>query len=109
MSKTYTVEIHHQGSTHTLQVPEDQTVLEAAQASGLDLPSSCTAGICTTCAAQVLEGTVDQSEAMGVSAELREQGYALLCVTYPRSNLKVETDKEDTVYHLQFGQFQQKK
>ena len=109
MSKTYTVEIQHQGSTHTLQVPDNQTILEAAQASGLELPNSCNAGICTTCAAQVIEGTVDQPDAMGVSPELREQGYALLCVAYPRSDLKIETEKEDTVYQLQFGQFQQKK
>ena len=109
MSNTYSVEIHHQGSTHTIQVPEDQTILEVAQASGLDLPNSCNAGICTTCAAKVTAGTIEQSDAMGVSPELREQGYALLCVAYPRSDLTIETEKEDTVYHLQFGQFQQKK
>ncbi len=109
MSKTYTVEIQHQGSIHTLQVPYDQTILAVAQAEGLDLPNSCNAGICTTCAAQVTKGAVDQSDAMGVSPELREQGYALLCVAYPRSDLKIETEKEDTVYQLQFGQFQQKK
>lgn len=109
MANTYTVEIQHQGTLHTLQVPDDQTILEAAQASGLELPNSCNAGICTTCAAQVMEGTVDQPDAMGVSPELREQGYTLLCVAYPRSDLKIETEKEDTVYHLQFGQFQQKK
>ncbi|MBW4693610.1 MAG: 2Fe-2S iron-sulfur cluster binding domain-containing protein [Lyngbya sp. HA4199-MV5] len=109
MANTYTVEIQHQGTLHTLQVPDDQTILEAAQASGLELPNSCNAGICTTCAAQVIDGTVDQPDAMGVSPELREQGYTLLCVAYPRSDLKIETEKEDTVYHLQFGQFQQKK
>jgi len=104
MSNTYTVEIHHQGTTHTIQVPEDKTVLEVADALQLDLPSSCHAGVCTTCAAQILEGTVDQAEGMGISPELQEQGYALLCVAHPRSNLKVETEKEDTVYNLQFGQ-----
>ncbi|MBW4474847.1 MAG: 2Fe-2S iron-sulfur cluster binding domain-containing protein [Stenomitos rutilans HA7619-LM2] len=109
MSKTYTVEIQHQGNLHTFQVPDDQTILEAAQASGLELPNSCNAGICTTCAAQVIDGTVDQPDAMGVSPELRAQGYTLLCVAYSRSDLKIETEKEDTVYHLQFGQFQQQK
>ncbi|MFZ9738705.1 MAG: 2Fe-2S iron-sulfur cluster-binding protein [Prochlorotrichaceae cyanobacterium] len=101
---SYTVEIQHQGKTHTLQVPEDQTILAVAQAAGIDLPSSCNAGVCTTCAAQVLEGKVDQSEGMGVSPDLQAQGYVLLCVAYPRSNLKIETGKEDTVYQLQFGQ-----
>ncbi|MBF2076145.1 MAG: 2Fe-2S iron-sulfur cluster binding domain-containing protein [Synechococcales cyanobacterium C42_A2020_086] len=109
MTKSYTVEILHQGSSHILSVPETETVLEAAQAAGLDLPFSCSAGVCTTCAAQVLSGEVDQSDGMGISPELREQGYALLCVAYPRSDLKIETEKEDTVYQLQFGQFQESK
>jgi ferredoxin len=38
--------------------------------------------------------------------EIMAQGYALLCVSYPRSDLKIESGKEDVVYHLQFGQFQ---
>lgn len=109
MSNTYTVEIQHQGNTHTLTVPEDQTILAAAQAAGLDLPYSCSAGVCTTCAAQILEGSVDQTDGMGVSPELQTQGYVLLCVAYPRSNLKIESEKEDTVYRLQFGQFQESK
>lgn len=109
MAQTYTVEIQHQGSTHALAVAEDETILAAAQAAGLDLPYSCSAGVCTTCAAQVLAGSLDQTEGMGVSPELQAQGYALLCVSYPRSDLKIETEKEDTVYQLQFGQFQQKK
>jgi ferredoxin len=109
MSKTYTVQIQHQGNTHTLTVPEDQTVLAAAQDAGLDLPFSCSAGVCTTCAAQILEGTVDQSDGMGIGPEIRDQGYALLCVAYPRSDLKIETEKEDRVYYLQFGQFQERK
>jgi ferredoxin len=109
MSNTYAVEIHHQGNTYTLNVPDNQTILAAAQAAGLDLPSSCNAGVCTTCAAQLLSGTVDQTEGMGISPEICDQGYALLCVAYPRSDLKVETEKEETVYHLQFGQFQTRK
>jgi ferredoxin len=103
MSKTYTVELHHQGKTHTLQVPEDQTILSIADAEGLELPSSCHAGVCTTCAGQIISGTVDQSDGMGVSPELQKQGYVLLCVAYPRSDLKIATEKEDTVYQLQFG------
>lgn len=104
MSNTYTVELRHQGTTHTIQVPESKTILEVADEAGLNLPSSCHAGVCTTCAAQILEGTVDQSDGMGVSPELQQQGYVLLCVAYPRSNLKIETEKEETVYKLQFGQ-----
>ena len=107
MPQTYTVQIIHAGTTHTIQVPENQIILKAAQVEGLEFPNSCNAGVCTTCAAQILEGKVEQSEGMGISLELQQQGYALLCVSYPRSDLKIETEKEDQVYHLQFGQFQQ--
>lgn len=106
MPKTHTVEIHHQGNIHTLEVSEDQKILTAAEAAGIDLPSSCHAGVCTTCAAQILSGKVDQADGMGVSPELQAKGYVLLCVAYPRSDLKIETEKEDEVYNLQFGQFQ---
>ena len=103
MPQTYTVEIQHKGEKHTIEVPADKIILQAADAAGLNLPSSCNAGVCTTCAAKILEGTVDQSDGMGVSPELQQQGYALLCVSYPRSELKIETEKEDEVYQLQFG------
>jgi ferredoxin len=103
MPKTYNVEIIHQGKTHTLQVPDNETILSVADGAGLDLPSSCHAGVCTTCAGQIIQGTVDQSDGMGVSPELQNQGYVLLCIAYPRSDLKIETEKEETVYQLQFG------
>jgi len=108
MSNTYTAEIRHQGNVYTIPIPADQTVLAAAQAAGLDLPTSCGAGVCTTCAAQLLSGTVEQSEGMGVSVDLQQQGYALLCIAYPLSDLTIETEKEDTVYEFQFGQTQRK-
>ncbi len=103
MSKTYTVEILHQGKTYTIEVAEDQKILVTAHAAGIDLPSSCNAGVCTTCAAQILEGQVHQ-EGMGVSPELQAEGFVLLCAAYPRSNLKIETEKEEIVYDRQFGQ-----
>ncbi|MCF4968433.1 2Fe-2S iron-sulfur cluster-binding protein [Nostoc sp. CMAA1605] len=103
MSTTYNVEILHQGQTHTFQVPEDKTILSVADKQGLELPSSCHAGVCTTCAGQILSGTVDQTDGMGVSPELQKQGYVLLCVAYPRSDLKIETEKEEVVYQKQFG------
>ncbi|WP_373536910.1 2Fe-2S iron-sulfur cluster-binding protein [Microcoleus sp.] len=104
MSQTYTVELLHQGSTYTVEVPEDQPILQTALAAGIDLPNSCNSGVCTTCAAKVIEGELKQVDCMGVSPELQTEGYVLLCVSFPRSNLKIETEKEDIVYARQFGQ-----
>jgi len=104
MTNTYTVKIKHQNHNHTFTASEDQTILEAAEAQGIDLPSSCNAGVCTTCAGQISKGTVDQSGGMGLSPLLQGEGYVLLCVAYPRSDLEIETGKEDLVYERQFGQ-----
>ncbi|VXD24826.1 Ferredoxin-2 [Planktothrix serta PCC 8927] len=102
--KTYTVEFHHDGKVQTVEIPENKHILEVAQKAGIELPNSCNAGVCTTCAAQIIEGEVEQSEGMGVGTDLQKEGYVLLCIAYPRSNLKLATGKEDEVYARQFGQ-----
>lgn len=88
-----------------LEVPEDRYVLWEAEDNGLELPYACRMGCCTACAVRVLEGEMYQPEALGISAELKEQGYALMCVGFPRSDLVLETVTEDEVYDLQFGRF----
>ena len=106
MATTYNVEILHQGQTYKIDIPDDRTVLSAAHAAGIDLPISCSSGVCTTCAAYVKSGRLEQVDNIGISPEVQEQGYALLCVSYPRADSVIETNKEDTVYQLQFGQYQ---
>ncbi|XP_012080891.1 ferredoxin C 2, chloroplastic isoform X2 [Jatropha curcas] len=63
------------------------------------------AGCCTSCAVRVKSGQLRQPEALGISAELKSKGYALLCVGFPSSDLEVETQDEDEVYWLQFGRY----
>ena len=103
---TYSVSAEIEGEVHRFECRADQTVLSAAEAAGLSLPSSCCTGVCTTCAAVISEGNVDQPDAMGVRSDLQEQGYALLCVSFPRSNLTLKTGQEDALYEAQFGQYQ---
>jgi ferredoxin len=78
----------------------------AAEAAGVVLPSSCCSGVCTTCAALLSAGSVEQADAMGVKAELQQQGYVLLCVAFPRSDLTLRAGMEDALYEAQFGQYQ---
>jgi ferredoxin len=94
------------GTPHSFPCRPDQTVLSAAEAAGVPLPSSCCSGVCTTCAALLRSGTVHQPDAMGVKAELQQQGYALLCVSFPRSDLDLLAGQEDALYEAQFGQYQ---
>lgn len=107
MTQTYTVRIHHRqaGTHYTLQVPDDRYILHSVENQGAELPFSCRNGACTTCAVRIVSGEIYQPEAVGLSPHLREQGYALLCVSYARSDLEVETQDEDEVYELQFGRY----
>ena len=107
MADTYNIRIHdrQKGITYDVQVPRDRYILQTAENQTANLPFACRNGACTTCAVRVLSGEVYQPEAMGLSPDLRTQGYALLCVSYPRSDLEVETQDEDEVYELQFGRY----
>ena len=101
------IQIHHrqQNQNYCVQVPDDRYILQSAENQGVNLPFSCRNGACTTCAVRVISGELEQPEAMGLSLELQQQGYALLCVSYARSDLEVETQDEDEVYELQFGRY----
>src|SRR6476660_5649656 len=85
-SSFYQVTFVTEGQERTLQVAETEYLLDAANNAGLNLPVSCLQGWCTTCARKVLEGKVDQSEALRVFRADEEAGFVLLCSAYPRSN-----------------------
>lgn len=106
-TQSHTVRIHHRqkGTIHELQVPNDRYILHCVENQGVELPFSCRNGACTACAVRVISGDLSQDEAMGLSPDLRRQGYALLCVSYAKSDLIVETQDEDEVYELQFGRY----
>ncbi|KAH6780851.1 2Fe-2S ferredoxin-like superfamily protein [Perilla frutescens var. hirtella] len=93
------------GVVHEFYVPEDQYILHTAEDQNIKLPFACRHGCCTSCAVRVKSGELKQPEALGISAELKSKGYALLCVGFPSSDLEVETQDEDEVYWLQFGRY----
>jgi ferredoxin len=107
MSKTHIVKVRDRTTDkqYIVEVPEDQYILHTAEQQDAKLPFLCRNGACTSCAVKIISGELDQPEAMGLSPKLKEQGYALLCVSYPRSDLEVETQEEDEVYQMQFGRY----
>jgi ferredoxin len=107
MSKYYQIQIHHRqtGEKYTLKVPDDHYILHSVESQDVQLPFACRNGACTTCAVRIISGEIDQPEAIGLSPELKNKGYALLCVSYACSDLEVETQDEDEVYELQFGRY----
>jgi ferredoxin len=107
MKTSHPITIHWRqtGRVITHVVPEGEYILRSFEQQGDPVPFSCRNGCCTTCAVRVLEGEIDQREALGLSRELRAKGYGLLCVARSTGPLVVETQDEDEVYDLQFGRF----
>jgi ferredoxin len=100
-----TVRDHRNGSNavHVLHVPEDRYIWHVMEEENIELPASCRNGCCTTCAVRIESGVVEQGEALGLLKEMRDVGYALLCVSYARSDLTCSLQSEDEVYDRQFG------
>ena len=67
------------------EAASDEYLLDVAASAGLALPYSCLQGWCTTCAGRVLEGKVDQSEALRIYPQDEAAGFVLLCSAFPRS------------------------
>ena len=85
-------------------VNPNQTIYEAALAQGVQLPIGCKYGGCITCAAKLIEGTVDQNAQLALNNRQIENGYVILCVARAKTDCAIEVGVEshDLLYRNPF-------
>ncbi|MFN9173833.1 MAG: 2Fe-2S iron-sulfur cluster-binding protein [Synechocystis sp.] len=102
MSAIYSVNLVNPatGSDVTIQVAQDELILDAAEDQGLDLPYSCRAAACVACAGKLLSGSIAHTDKANdfLKPDELEQECVLLCAAYPTSDCKILTHQEEVLF-----------
>lgn len=88
----FDVEFVHLG--RTVHSPPGSTVLQAAAAAGITLPSSCSQGLCGTCKSMLVSGAVDMQHSGGIRPKEIAKGRFLPCCSVPLTRLVVDRVQE---------------
>jgi len=94
----YSITIKTSDGENVFQCSDDTYILDAADEAGIDLPYSCRAGACSSCAGLIESGTINQEDQSFLDDDQIEAGFALLCVSYPTSDCVIKGGAEEELY-----------
>jgi|TARA_B100001093_G_scaffold479787_1_gene509092 ferredoxin len=89
----------------TLEVAENEPILDVFESAGFILPVACRYGGCITCAAKMISGSVRQPKGTAVNKRQSRDGYVLLCVARPKEDciFDVGVESHTTLYQNPFS------
>jgi phenol hydroxylase P5 protein len=81
----------------TIEVEDEQTILDAALRAGIWLPHACCHGLCATCKVQVVDGEVEHGEAspFALMDFERDERKTLACCATLQSDVTIEADIDE--------------
>ena len=95
---SFKIELHTPSGVRKFDFLDDEYILETPEQSGIDMTYSCRSGACSSCVANILSGTIDQSDQSFLDDDQMSSGYFLLCVAYATSDLVIRTECEEELW-----------
>lgn len=92
-----TFEIEYAKEGETIEVANNEPLLDAGEDEGWDLPYACREGTCISCGGRIRDGHADDyvihSNNDMLSEDELEQGYVLTCTAYPTASFSLDTNE----------------
>ena len=82
--------VRFERSGRVFELPPSMTILETAEAAGVEIPFECRSGICGQCKTRLLAGRVTMESEDALSAPEKARGLILACQAHPLGSVTVD-------------------